>query len=474
MPVAVGLHRSRQASAENAVFRTLLILGILVPGTYLALRNRYFALLMYLWFALFRPQDWLWIDITPLRLSVVYGAILVVPALIASTYPNVSHPISVGMIVFFGSTVLAQMNAVRPDIGWTWVDFLLRLLVACLMLTTLAADIRRLYGVIAVLACSLGVHAAKAGLAYALGGGMRFADGLAGAFIDNNGYALGTVMIMPLLLATAQNLEVIYRGRLLPYLRVGLYGSILLCTLAVIGTFSRGGFLALSVGVLTLALLQRRRSKSLTAVFVLVSAFLLVVPIPRSYLERVQTIRTYEEIGDDSALSRPHFWHVGLLMAADHPLGIGLRQYELLYDRYDFLHGRFGRGRAVHSAHVQVLAESGYLGAAAWTGLFAYAAWLCLRIRAQSLGAVFAPQDRHFLFTAANALLTSMIAFVVGGAFLSLALNDLTWLTFATVAALDLLARRLREAAEQPAASAPEQPLNAFRAVPSYGKGAVA
>ena len=33
---------------------------------------------------------------------------------------------------------------------------------------------------------------------------LRFADGLAGAFVDNNGYALGAVMIMPLLMATAE------------------------------------------------------------------------------------------------------------------------------------------------------------------------------------------------------------------------------------------------------------------------------
>ena len=56
---------------------------------------------------------------------------------------------------------------------------------------------------------SLGFHAAKAGLAFIVGGGTRFADGLAGAFVDNNGYALGTVMIMPLLLATAQNIELV-------------------------------------------------------------------------------------------------------------------------------------------------------------------------------------------------------------------------------------------------------------------------
>jgi hypothetical protein len=42
------------------------------------------------------------------------------------------------------------------------------------------------------------------------------------------------------------------------------------------------------------------------------------------------------------------------------------------------------------------------------------------------------------LFTsAANALIAAMAAFLVGGSFVAMALNDLTWLTFALVAALD-------------------------------------
>ena len=57
------------------MLRTVFILLILIPGFVAALRNRYAALLMYLWFALFRPQDWLWIDITSLRLSMVLGIV---------------------------------------------------------------------------------------------------------------------------------------------------------------------------------------------------------------------------------------------------------------------------------------------------------------------------------------------------------------------------------------------------------------
>ena len=39
----------------------------------------------------------------------------------------------------------------------------------------------------------------------------------------------------------------------------------------------------------------------------------------------------------------------------------------------------------------------------------------------------------------ANALLVSLVAFIVGGSFIALSLNDLTWYTFALVAALDRL-----------------------------------
>jgi hypothetical protein len=76
------------------------------------------------------------------------------------------------------------------------------------------------------------------------------------------------------------------------------------------------------------------------------------------------------------------------------------------------------------------------------------------------------PERRHFLFTMANALLTSMVGFVTGGAFLALALNDLTWLTFGLIAALDRVSREQPETAAAPVAARPA-PL-AFRAVQSF------
>jgi hypothetical protein len=47
------------------------------------------------------------------------------------------------------------------------------------------------------------------------------------------------------------------------------------------------------------------------------------------------------------------------------------------------------------------------------------------------------PASASFAISVANCLFASMVAFVVGGNFVSLAVNDLTWLTFAMLAALD-------------------------------------
>jgi O-antigen ligase len=168
---------------------------------------------------------------------------------------------------------------------------------------------------------------------------------------------------------------------------------------------------------------------------------LLLAPIPTRYFERLETIRTYEEIGETSALSRFHFWRVALNMAVDHPFGIGLNNFEYLYDVYDTTDGFYGRARAVHNSFMEVLAEAGFLAAVIWTSLFVTAFMRCWKIRARARSDTLSPADRKFLTTNANALMTSMVGFNVAGSFLAIALNDLTWLTFALVAALDRLSQ---------------------------------
>jgi probable O-glycosylation ligase (exosortase A-associated) len=418
------------------MLRTLIVFAIIIPGVVAALRDRFAALLLYTWFAIFRPQEWVWTDLASLRLSLVLGLLLIVPSFASGIFPNVSHPLSIGALAFFGCSLAAQTQAVSQETGWFWLDYLGRLLLVCLLSVPLLSTRRRLVTFIAVVAGSFAFHTSKAGLASLLGGGTRFGEGLAsGAFADNNGYAVGSAMVIFLLIPLAQNLE----GR---WLRRGFAAAVPFTAYALMSTFSRGGFLALAASGLAFLGLQRRRFLVLGSAALVVLIAYLVVPIPKGYLDRLETIGTYEEIGEDSAMSRPHFWRVAMEMVSRNPIGVGLRNFEANFDEYDFSHGRYGVRRDVHSIYFQTLAETGYLGAATFVGLIGGSLLVLLRVRRRSRDRALPEEAARFYFTMANGLVASMVAFAVGGAFISLALNEITWISFSTVAALDIISAR--------------------------------
>jgi O-antigen ligase len=131
-------------------------------------------------------------------------------------------------------------------------------------------------------------------------------------------------------------------------------------------------------------------------------------------------------------------------MAYAHPFfGVGLRNYEFTYDAFDFLNGIYGKGRSVHSSHFQVLAETGLIGSAFYVFLFTYGLTLCFRVRARSRRSELTPELQKFFYSASNAIIASMFGFLAGGSFIALALNDITWLTFALIASLDIIFRNL-------------------------------
>jgi putative inorganic carbon (hco3(-)) transporter len=414
---------------------------MMAVGLGVALRSRFGALLVYLWFALFRPQEWVWVDISSLRLSLVVGLLFVVPSVLSGSLPNLSHPLSLGSLAFLGTALVAQFGAIRPDIGWYWLNFLATLILVCLLLVTLVGTKRKFVLTVAVIAASFGIYPAKGGLASLAGGGVQFFAGLGGAFGDNNGYALGTVMIMPFLVAAGQNLSPAHGIE--RWIRRAFFLSVPLAAFTVVSLFSRGAAVAMAASALVYVLLQERRLVYVLGLAAFLTAAIAALPFQARYLERLQTIGSYEEIQDNSALGRLHFWQVAIDMVRENPLGVGLFNFQPAYDHYDSSGGAYGTERSVHSSHFQVLAETGFAGAALWCVMFVVAIWKSLRVRNRARQLPEQSEDRHFLFTMANALLVSMVGFLVGGAFLALALNDLTWLTFALVAALDRLSARM-------------------------------
>jgi len=443
--------------------RTIFVFAILIPGVAAALMNRFAGLLLYLWFALFRPQEWMWFDVTQWRLSLILGILLVGPSIVMGVFPNLTHPLSLGGLLFLMCALLGQINAFNPAVGWMWLDFFARLLIVSLLAVTLINTRRRYFLTLLVIACSFGFHAAKAGLAVVLGlGAVRFGEGAAGAFADNNGYAVGMAMIAPLLMCCGQNFD--RRA-----LRIGFYVGGVLCVFGVIGTFSRGGFLAITAGALVFAMLQRRRVLAILVLVLLAVPVGYFIQLSQGFSDRLETIQTYQEVGDASAMGRLHFWNVAVKIAKDYPLGVGLFNYGSAYDAYDDTGGEFGRARSVHSSHFQVLAETGFPGFAVWVAMFSWALWVSFRIRRNAIRSeTLAPDEQRLFVSASTGLIASMVAFLVGGAFVAMALNDLTWISFALVAALDRLFHQAT-AASAPRAASETSRVPAFEAAQRIG-----
>lgn len=418
------------------MIRTIIFIIIIVIIIGCALVSPFGALLGYIWFALFRPQEWVWIDISALKLSLVLGCILIIRSFIAGFWPNLSHPISKGILAFLLTGLIAQVNAANQELGWYWLDFFARLTVVCLLLINLVNTERRLFLAILTVCTSLGYYTAKAGLVSLLVGGIQFQAGLAGAFIDNNGYALAAVMIVPLLIASALNVP--KEWPFSKFIEKGYKLAVPLTAFTVVSTFSRGGLLAL----IAVAVAYCLSSSYKLRFFVLALVILIMMPfmpLPEGYVDRVATIISYEEQEETSAMSRLHFWRVALRISLDNPLGVGMFNFGDRYDQYDFTGGRYGKNRVAHNSHLQVLAENGFLGFMIWVFLFAYSFRVCFRIWRSTPSALDDPEYIKFYRSMSLALLISMCGFIVGGTFASMALNDLTWMTFALIAALHRL-----------------------------------
>ena len=73
------------------MIRLTVVLICSIIGIGAAVRSRFGGLLFYVWFAVFRPQEWIWISLTASRPSLVVGLLLVVPCLATGKYLKLSR-----------------------------------------------------------------------------------------------------------------------------------------------------------------------------------------------------------------------------------------------------------------------------------------------------------------------------------------------------------------------------------------------
>jgi O-antigen ligase len=184
---------------------------------------------------------------------------------------------------------------------------------------------------------------------------------LTGPIDDPNFWGQILVLVMPLAIY-----RVLKEKDLVLRLLAGL--SAFFIAIAIIGTFSRGAFLALILSVVLIALQQRVRY---SVIFVVAVTVLLVMPfLPKGFSDRMGTLTIFTSSNasvhsEVSFQGRTSELLAAVGMFSDHPiLGVGAGNYVVHYQDYASRLGleRRTEDRQAHSLYLEIAAETGLLG----------------------------------------------------------------------------------------------------------------
>ena len=427
----------------------LILIGFLFLA---ALKWRFAGLVTYWWFGIFRPQEWIYLDVSGLRLPLVAAVLLIIPSIVQKKLPHLNNPIAKLMIFWWVTAVLAnQINGCSNVVLENALINLGILIYIVLLSGTLVETRQKLFWLIVIVGFSLAFHSGKGGIYALVSGGLSTygAENLGGMFSGSNAYALGSAILLFFMIFASQHLGSATLYNNFPgylnnsYVHRGFKYLMLLLTFGtiynVISLSSRGSSIAMFVAIFLWIYLQKKKVKIFALLIPVLIAGLMFVPLPEGYMDRITGVFVEPEYRDNSAASRPHFWQTAIKMSRSYPLGVGPGCYPAYYDRFDATDGFYGRRRSVHSSHLQILADSGYVGLILWVCLLLVAYAKLWRIRKIAQEKLDDHIDTRFYFNLSNCLICSQSAFIMGGAFYELAYNDITWLTFGLVIIIEKL-----------------------------------
>jgi probable O-glycosylation ligase (exosortase A-associated) len=361
----------------------------------------------------------------------------------------------IGLVVV--GLVSASFSLTNLAENWYLFGKLAKIVVLALVLTVVLNTRRRLHGLVLATALGLAFNGADEGLKVLLTAGGHHVLGIS-TLGDNNAFALAMLMCMPLLLY-------LYNTSAHPVTRFALMAGEVLCGVAVVGTFSRGGFLGLLTFALGLVALNRNKLRNLA--LVAAGGLVLLYFAPVEWFQRIDTIGKAQV--DSSFMDRVTAWKVSTLIALDRPFfggGFHAVQDTTVYhhfgeqlERLAFIPGAPLRplGMAAHSIYFEVLGDLGFTGLTLFLAMLVFAFLACSAIRKRARQY----RDMEWMSDLAGMLRLSMIVYMVAGAALSFAYFEGVYVIVALVSvtrhmqALELAKRANAEPEAEPVAAAP-------------------
>lgn len=268
------------------------------------------------------------------------------------------------------------------------------------------------------------------------GGSDQAVHRVTGPIGNPNSYGLILLILVPIAVD-----RLACRGRLAP--RILALWALVVCSLSIVFTYSRGAFVAL-VAMLAFLLIVRR--PRLRGVLIAAGVAALLMPlVPSSYVHRMATlvgaIRQPEEtigVQDASLRGRLSENLAAGQMFLDHPLiGVGLGNYPVRYQDYSqqlMLDSR-STERSPHSLYLEIAAETGIVGLLA-LGIILWVPIRCILDARRSLRDPKLAEIRGM----ADAIAIGLLGYLVGSFFLHATHMRYFWLLAGIALALPRVA----------------------------------
>ena len=412
--------------------RDILLTAIVFGSIPFILKRPYVGVLMWSWLGYMNPQRMVYGFAYDFPFSMIIALATVIAIIISKEDKRIPWSVLVTVWILF----LLWMNITTIfsiDINLAIPEWQRTMKIQFMVLITMLImnEEKKINALIWVIVISLGYYGIKGGIFAVLTGGEYRVWGPEGTFIeDNNTLALALIMVLPLM----RYIQLISDIR---YIKWGMGISMLITSLSVLASQSRGALIALVMMAIFMMIKSQKRK-------ILIIAMVITVPIilafmPQSWFDRMSTLKTYDQ--DPSAVGRLIAWEFATDMASQRFTGGGFgsftQQNYLVFspELIDDVLRADGRYQGAHSIYFEVLGHHGFPGLLLFItiGLLAY--------RAGSRIIRYSKNDNGQLAWEGNLaamLQVSLVGYLTGGAFLSLSYYDLYYQMIAILALLKM------------------------------------
>ncbi|WP_448212539.1 putative O-glycosylation ligase, exosortase A system-associated [Colwellia sp. MEBiC06753] len=424
--------------------RDLLLVIFLFIAIFYTFKRPAAGMAAWIWIALMAPTNWAFGFSQIFRLNLTIVLMVALSYFVWKEKPKFTFTKIHFWVLLFGFWMLVStIFNIRVDSDYAWFKFneFAKVLAIFLFITLTLKTKKDVDAFIWAIVLGLSAYAGMEAVKFILSAGGHRIVGRSGILIDRNDLAVAINMALPLILY-------LWNTTKHKYLKFGLMALAGLNVIAIVGTYSRGGFIGLAI--LSIALWWRSERKLLYAMLAVIALPVMYTYAPADWKERQATVET-AAAEDSSFIGRLWAWKIATLIAIDNPFtggGFKATTDPVLWHTYGLVTPNFGpietppipeyiAPKAAHNIYFQVLSSAGFIG------LFIFLVMLLVGyLKVRMIAQQAQKDDIEWLKNIANAISLALVAYGITGLNVSLAYFELLYALLAIISVLNVQQHR--------------------------------